>query len=52
VKGAGTIEHKEFTAGQGWLLPAAGEEVHLDGADSEWILSYTAEHATTGLHGT
>lgn len=51
VKGAGTIEQQEFTAGQAWLLPAGGEEVHVDGSGSEWILTYTAEHAATGLHG-
>jgi mannose-6-phosphate isomerase len=50
VKGAGNIDQKEFAAGQACLLPAGGEEVHVDGAGSEWILTYTAEHATNGLH--
>jgi mannose-6-phosphate isomerase len=51
VKGAGTIAQEEFTAGQAWLLPAGGEEVHVDGPDSEWILAYAAEDVATGLHG-
>lgn len=51
VKGSGTIAQKEFTAGQAWLLPAEGEEVHVEGPGSEWILAYTAESAATGLHG-
>jgi mannose-6-phosphate isomerase len=50
AKGAGTIAEKEFTAGQAWLLPAGGEEVHVDGPGSEWIAAYTAEQASTGLH--
>jgi mannose-6-phosphate isomerase len=50
LKGSGTIAQQEFTAGEAWLLPAGGEEVHVDGTDSEWILTYTAEHATNGLH--
>jgi mannose-6-phosphate isomerase class I len=50
IKGAGTIDQKDFTAGQAWLLPAGGEEVHVDGTGSEWILTYTAEHATNCLH--
>ena len=50
IKGAGTIDQKEFTAGQAWLLPAGGEEVHVDGTGSEWILTYTAEHATNSLY--
>jgi mannose-6-phosphate isomerase len=50
VKGAGTLADKEVTAGQAWLLPAGGEEVHLDGSGSEWIVAYTAEHALAGFH--
>jgi mannose-6-phosphate isomerase len=51
VKGAGRIAQQEFTAGQACLLPAGGEEVHVDGPGSEWILTYAAEHAATGFHG-
>lgn len=51
VKGAGRIRGEEARAGQSWLLPAGAEHVHVDGPDSEWIVAYTAEHASTGLHG-
>jgi mannose-6-phosphate isomerase len=51
VKGSGSIAQQEFRAGQAWLLPAGGGEVHVNGPDSEWILAYTAEEFTTGLHG-
>jgi mannose-6-phosphate isomerase len=51
AKGAGTVADKEVTAGQAWLLPAGGQELHVDGPNSEWIIAYTAEDATTGLHG-
>jgi mannose-6-phosphate isomerase len=50
VKGSGSIAQQEFRAGQAWLLPAGGAEVHVNGPDSEWILAYTAEAPTTGLH--
>jgi mannose-6-phosphate isomerase class I len=50
IKGSGSIAQQEFTAGQAWLLPAGGAEVHVNGPDSEWILAYTAEEPTTGLH--
>jgi mannose-6-phosphate isomerase len=51
VKGTGTIADKEVAAGQAWLLPAGSKQVHVDGQGSEWIVAYTAEHATMGLHG-
>jgi mannose-6-phosphate isomerase len=49
TKGSGNIGQQEFTAGQGWLLPANGDEVHVHGPDSEWIVAYTAHERTTAL---
>lgn len=51
IKGPGTIADQEVAAGQAWLLPAGGEEVHVAGPNSEWIVAYTAEHPATGLYG-
>jgi mannose-6-phosphate isomerase len=49
VRGSGNIAEQDFTAGQAWLLPAGGAEVHVHGPDSEWILAYTAHEPTTAL---
>jgi mannose-6-phosphate isomerase class I len=43
TKGKGTIDGDPFTAGHAWFVPAGNEPFKIDGADSEWILTYTAE---------
>jgi mannose-6-phosphate isomerase len=43
VKGRGTIAGQAFSAGQAWMVPAHSVETLLEGADSEWILTYTAD---------
>ena len=48
VKGAATLAGKEVRAGQAWLLPAGGE-MDVDGAGSEWILTYSANEPAQGI---
>ena len=47
VKGEGSIAGQPFEPGQGWFVPAGNEGFTIDGAGSEWILTYTAEKAAT-----
>lgn len=49
VKGEGTIANQPFAAGQAWLLPAQSSDVPIEGANSEWIVSYTANQAMEGI---
>jgi mannose-6-phosphate isomerase len=48
VKGGGQIAGEPFTAGQSWLVPAKSEGFLLQGAESEWILTYTAASSGSG----
>lgn len=43
VKGSGTMDGKACQAGQAWFLPAQSEPVAINGTDSEWIFTYTAD---------
>jgi mannose-6-phosphate isomerase len=43
LKGEGTIAGHRFFPGQAWFIPAGGEEFAAEAADSEWILTYTAD---------
>jgi len=49
LRGSGTIAGEAFTAGSTWLIPAHAEEFTLEGAGSEWILSYTAAVHAEGI---
>jgi len=49
VKGTGSIAGRAATAGQAWLVPADADGFSLDGAGSEWILTYTASEMMVGL---
>jgi mannose-6-phosphate isomerase len=51
VKGAGTIADQAFAAGKAWIAPAGGCDFAIEGAESEWILSYTADQPLEGMHG-
>ena len=50
VKGMGSIGGRAAAAGDAWLVPADADGFTLDGADSEWILTYTATEMMAGLH--
>jgi mannose-6-phosphate isomerase len=50
VKGAGSIGERATSAGQAWLIPADADGFSVDGAGSEWILTYTAGERMPGLH--
>lgn len=43
------IAVKGPAAGTAWLIPARSEELKMDGARSEWILTYTAEKPVDGI---
>lgn len=49
VKGSGELAGEPFRAGQAWLIPAQGAEVAVNGAESEWILTYTADEPVAGI---
>lgn len=49
VKGSGQIAGEVFTAGECWMVPAGGREFMVEGAGSEWILTYTADAALPAL---
>ncbi len=49
VKGSGQIAGAAFTAGECWMVPAHGREFTVEGAGSEWILTYTADEALPAL---
>lgn len=49
VKGTGSIGGRAAVAGEAWLVPAQADGFTLDGADSEWILTYTAAESMVGL---
>ena len=49
VSGSGTIAGQPFTMGTAWLIPAGNSEIVLEGAGSEWILTYTARQPTSAL---
>ena len=49
TKGNGTINGEPFTAGRSWFMPAGNDPFKIDGADSEWILTYTAREPISGI---
>jgi mannose-6-phosphate isomerase len=49
LKGEGSIAGETFAPGQLWFVPAAAEPLSIKGADSEWILAYTAPKPLEGL---
>ena len=49
VKGWGKIADQPTTAGEAWLIPAAGEPFLLETPGSEWILTYTAKEPLDGI---
>ena len=49
VKGSGEIAAMPATAGEAWLIPAGANAFKIDGAGSEWVLTYTAAEMTEGL---
>ena len=50
VKGCGQIHGQAFEPGQAWMVPAYAAEVTINGPDSEWILSYTAQESLEGIN--
>lgn len=49
LRGEGTIAGSPVAAGQCWFVPAGNEEFSVEGAGSEWILTYTADERLQGL---
>lgn len=49
VRGTGLLAGQPFALGQTWMVPAGGASCILDGAGSEWILTYTADEPTDAL---
>ncbi len=49
TKGSGRIEGQAAREGQAWMIPAHPAEFELDGAGSEWILTYTAAEPSSAM---
>jgi mannose-6-phosphate isomerase len=49
TKGNGHINGEPFTAGRSWFVPAGNDAFEINGADSEWILTYTAKDPMRGI---
>ncbi|MGH9584048.1 MAG: class I mannose-6-phosphate isomerase [Bryobacteraceae bacterium] len=49
TRGTGSIGAGTFSPGSAWFVPAGNAAFSIDGADSEWIFTYTAEEPTTGV---
>jgi mannose-6-phosphate isomerase len=50
LKGAGTIGGERFEAGHCWMIPAGNRTVEIEGADSEWILTYRGDQPLESLY--
>ena len=50
LEGAGMIVGEPFEAGQCWFVPAENTETLINGAESEWIATYTAPESMPGLY--
>lgn len=49
LRGEGKIAGSDFAAAQCWFVPAGHEEFAVEGAGSEWILTYTADEPSHGV---
>jgi mannose-6-phosphate isomerase len=49
TKGNGSIDGDPFAAGRSWFVPAGNHAFTIDGAGSEWILTYTAKEPMRGI---
>jgi mannose-6-phosphate isomerase len=49
LKGEGTFAGGPFAAGRAWFVPAGCASFSIDGAGSEWILTYTAKDLLPGV---
>jgi len=49
LKGKGKIAGEAFEQGHCWMVPAGGAATEIQGADSEWILAYSATEPLIGL---
>ncbi len=49
LRGEGQIGAAQFEPGQVWMMPAEGDELSIEGPDSEWILTYTADERLPGV---
>lgn len=47
--GRGSINGEPFTAGRSWFVPAGNQSFEINGAGSEWILTYTAKDLMRGI---
>ena len=50
LRGSGSIAREHFAAGECWMVSAKNAAVVIEGEDSEWILTYTAGRAMSGLN--
>lgn len=49
IRGSGTIGDERFLPGSAWLVPAGNAAFRIDGAGAEWVLTYTATRAASGI---
>lgn len=49
IEGRGHIGSRPFAAGQVWMVPANSAHFTLEGANSRWIVTYTADERFDGV---
>jgi mannose-6-phosphate isomerase len=49
IEGDGLIDGRPFTAGQVWMVPANSVGFTVEGTNSRWIVTYTADERFDGL---
>ena len=49
LKGEGNFARTSFNAGRAWFVPAGSASFSIDGAGSEWILTYTSKDMLPGV---
>jgi mannose-6-phosphate isomerase len=49
LNGEGRLADGSFTAGRSWFVPAGSSSFSIEGAGSEWILTYTAKDILLGV---
>ena len=49
IEGCGQIDSRPFAAGQVWMVPANSAGFVLEGTNSRWIVTYTADERFDGL---
>jgi mannose-6-phosphate isomerase len=50
LEGSGSIASQKFQAGTAWMVPAGNREFTIDGAKSQWMLTYLSDSLAANIH--